>query len=212
MKAVIFDMDGVIINSEPFWKKAEKEVFTSLGVQVTDEFAKITARMTTTEVTRFWFEKYPWKMTPFEEVEQMVVSKVITSIKKEGREIPGIHKFMAFLKQEKFKLGLATNSPYSIIPAVLEKIGLTNTFDVIVSAEFETKGKPDPAVYLTTSQKLNINPKNCFVIEDSCSGMQAAKTAGMKVIAFTNENKNIYLPSVNYKIDSFQDPDFSIFI
>lgn len=211
LKAVIFDMDGVLIDSEPFWKQAEKEVFTSLGVQVTDGFAKVTARMTTTEVTQFWFEKYPWKMIPFEEVEQMVVSKVIAFMKKEGCEIQGIQKFIAFLKQEKFKLGLANNSPYSIIPAVLETVRLTNTFDVVVSSEFETKGKPDPAVYLTTSQKLNVEPKNCFVIEDSCSGMQAAKAAGMKVIAFTNENKNIYLPSVSYKINSFKNPDFSIF-
>lgn len=211
MKAVIFDMDGVIIDSEPFWKQAEKEVFTSLGVQVTDELAKITKRMTTTEVTRFWFEKYPWEKVPFEEVEQMVVCKVMALIKKEGCEIPGIQKLIAFLKKEKYRLALATNSPYNVIPVVLEKTGLEDTFDVIVSAEFELEGKPNPAVYLTASQKLNIEPKNCFVIEDSVTGMQAGKAAGMNVIAFTNENINTNLPLFDHKIDSFHNLDFGIF-
>ena len=72
-KAVIFDMDGVIIDSEKFWKQAENEVFSSLGVVVTDELSDLTKSMTTSEVTRFWYDKFPWQNVELNEVERMVV-------------------------------------------------------------------------------------------------------------------------------------------
>lgn len=120
-------------------------------------------------------------------------------------------KPIAFLKKANYRLALATNSPYNIIPVVLKKIGLEDTFNVIVSAESELEEKPNTAVYLTASQKLSIEPENCFVIEDSVTGMQAGKAAGMNVIVFTNENINTNLPLFDHKIDSFKNLDLSIF-
>jgi beta-phosphoglucomutase-like phosphatase (HAD superfamily) len=82
-KAVIFDMDGVIVDSENIWKKAEKEVFTSLGVDVTDAHSELTQSMTTLEVTKFWFGKFPWQNKSLDLVEQMVISRVIELIETE---------------------------------------------------------------------------------------------------------------------------------
>lgn len=204
-KAVIFDMDGVIVDSEYLWKQAEQEVFSSLGVQLTDEYCTITQTMTTAEVTRFWFEKFPWNNTSHDIVEQMVISRVIQLINTENCAIDGIKKFIEKLKASNYKIGLATNSPHRIIPVVLQKTGIIHLFDTFSSAESELKGKPDPAVYLTTAAKLNVDARNCIAIEDSYSGMLAAKNAGMTVIAFTNGNPVMHTEIAAFTIHHFDE-------
>ncbi|MFT3740297.1 MAG: hexitol phosphatase HxpB [Breznakibacter sp.] len=204
-KAVIFDMDGVIIDSEQFWKQAENEVFSSLGVKITDEYCKTTRSMTTSEVARFWYGKSPWQGKPLDIVEQMVISRVIGLIEtEECCIIPGIKTFIEKLKTQNYKIGLATNSPNRIIPVVLKKLGAPHLFDAVSSAEFEKKGKPDPAIYLATAQKLCIEPEDCIAIEDSRSGMVAAKSAGMTVVAYTNGNRDFNLGIADYRIDNFE--------
>lgn len=203
MKAVIFDMDGVIIDSENFWKRAEYEVFSSLGVVVHQEFTSLTKTMTTTEVTKFWYKKSPWKTNTLEEVEEMVVSRVIDLIEESGNEIIGIESFIKKLKSKGFKIGLATNSPYKIIPVVLKKTGISKYFDILFSAEFVESGKPDPMIYIRTSKELGVDPENCIVIEDSYSGMMAAKKAGMKVVAFVNGNQNLDVSLADYQMENF---------
>jgi HAD superfamily hydrolase (TIGR01509 family) len=204
-KAVIFDMDGVLVDSEKLWKQAEKEVFSSLGVNVTDEDSEVTKSMTTTEVSEFWFNKFPWQSKSLETVEQMVVSRVMELITTEDCKINGIKEFIEKLKNNNYKIGLATNSPYKIIPTVLQKLEVTGLFDVISSAEFEENGKPDPAIYINTAAKLNVATKNCLVIEDSHSGMLAAKKAGMTVIAFTNGNPEANFDIADFTINQFDD-------
>ncbi|GAA5025085.1 2-deoxyglucose-6-phosphatase [Marivirga lumbricoides] len=206
-KAIIFDMDGVLVDSEKFWAQAENEVFTSLGVQLSNEYTEITKAMTTLEVTQFWYEKYPWRNVALEEVEQMVISRVIELIELENCHIEGVKPFVEKLRKENYKIGLATNSPDRIIPIVLKKLDVLHLFDTAVSAEFEIKGKPDAAVYLRAAKKLNILPQNCIAIEDSNSGMVAAKSAGMKVVAFTNGNDEIHFEMADYRISSFENAE-----
>ena len=204
-RAIIFDMDGVIIDSEKYWKQAEYEVFTSLGVKVTEAYSEMTKSMTTSEVTKFWYDKYPWRNNDLEVVEQMVISRVIELIETESCQINGVKSFIEKLKKEKYKIGLATNSPNRIIPVALKKLDILHLFDSISSAEFEIKGKPDPSIYLNAANKLNTKPEDCIVIEDSYTGMLAAKNAGMTVIAYTNGNKEINCEIADYKLDSFED-------
>ena len=209
-KAIIFDMDGVLIDSEKLWKQAEHEVFTSLGVKVTDEYSSITKAMTTFEVTKFWYNKYPWENMKLEVVEQKVISRVIELIKTENCQINGVKSFIEKLKTRKYKIGLATNSPASVIPVVLEKIDALHLFDSVSSAEFEKRGKPDPAIYYKTAQNLKLKPENCIAIEDSYSGMMAAKNAGMTVIAFTNGDKEIEFEIADDKIESFENKNIKL--
>ncbi len=202
MQAIIFDMDGVIIDSEKFWQQAEEEVFSSLGVTVTEEFSAQTKSMTTGEVARFWYEKYPWQSGELQQAEQMVVTRVIELIEQQDCAIEGVKAFIERHRAKGFKIGLATNSPQRIIPVVLNKLGISHLFDAVSSAESEEKGKPDPAVYTTTAEKLNVMPAHCFAIEDSHSGMLAAKSAGMTVLAFTNGN-SMETPLASYHITDF---------
>jgi len=209
-KAIIFDMDGVLIDSEKYWKQAEYEVFTSLGVKVTNEDSELTKSMTTSEVTKFWYGKYPWENKDFNIVEQMVISRVIEFIESEDCQMNGVKSFIEKLKINNYKIGLATNSPNRIIPVVLNKLDISHLFDAILSAEFEKKGKPDPAIYNKAAQKLNTRPEDCVVIEDSYTGMLAAKNAGMTVIAYTNGNKEINYDIADYKLDCFESNEFEL--
>lgn len=185
--AIIFDMDGVIIDSEPIWSKAEKEVFSAVGVKLTNELCRQTATMTTSEVTNFWFERFPWPKHSLEEIENRVIDCVGSLIQQRGAAIDGIRETIHHLKNKGFKIGLATNSPFRLIPVVLEKIGIQHCFEAVCSSEHEKKGKPHPDVYISISKKLGVEPENCIAIEDSITGIKAAKQAGMQVVALVME-------------------------
>lgn len=191
INTVIFDMDGVIIDSEPLWQKAEKVVFSSLGVPVSEELSQLTATMTTKEVTKFWYALHPWSDKSLDEAENEVVNLVERLIVSEGQPIKGIKDLLSFFKEKEYKIGLATNSPFRLIAGILDKADVTNYFDAISSAEDELHGKPNPAVYLSTAQKLNASPHSCLVFEDSVSGIKAAKAAEMTAVAMVSpEEKN----------------------
>jgi haloacid dehalogenase superfamily, subfamily IA, variant 3 with third motif having DD or ED len=177
---------------------------------VTDEDAARTESMTTAAVTKFWFDKYPWKGSNLDDVEQMVVNRVVQLIESEDCLIDGVKPFIARLKAENYKVGLATNSPNTIILAVLRKLGEPYLFDAISSSEFEVAGKPDPAIYLTTASKLDVETKDCIAIEDSYAGMQAAKKAGMTVVAFTNGCVGKRFDIADYEINRFEECDVSV--
>lgn len=211
MKAVIFDMDGVIVDSEKFWVQAEKEVFCSLGVQVTSDLSVLTQSMTTTEVTKFWYERFPWQKKSIEAVEQMVISRVIDLIEKEDCVIPDIKTTMEKLTNEGLKIGIATNSPYRVIPTVLKKANILNLVNVISSSEEEENGKPLPDVYIKALNKLELNANQCVAIEDSNAGIRAAKEAGLKVIAF-NKNNIPMQEKADLEVQSFKEIDFNLFM
>lgn len=204
VKAVIFDMDGVLVDSEGFWAKAELDVFSSYGVQVTDDLATQTKYMTTKEVTEFWHGRFPWENLDVPKVEQEVVSKVIELIQAEDCTMSGVQTFIKDLKSKKYKIGLATNAPLRVADAVLEKLQIRDLFDTVHSSEFEEQGKPHPAVYLTSARQLGISPEYCIVVEDSHSGLKAAKAAGMKTIVFTNNDESINSDLADFKILSFE--------
>lgn len=187
--AVIFDMDGILIDSEPLWKKAEREVFGSVGVEITEELSMVTASMTTTEVTKFWYKQNPWKNKSLEQVENEVIDLVGDLIIEEGESIEGVIETLKFLKKRNLKIGLSTNSPFKLIPIVLNKVGIAGFFDALSSAEHEKQGKPNPAVFLSTSKKLGTSPTKCIVFEDSISGIIAAKKANMKTVAILPDDK-----------------------
>ena len=196
-------MDGVLVDSERYWSQAEREIFEELGVILTPENTIKTKSMTADQVIEFWYHLFPWQNVSFKEVEQRVVDRIIYLIETTDCVIPGIKNFIENLKNKGYKLGLATNSPYRLVPVVLEKTDTAQFFDALSSAEFEQNGKPHPDIYVNTAKKLGVNPDNCIVIEDSYYGMQAAKAAGMKVWAFTAGNAHLKFDIADGHIHDF---------
>lgn len=213
LEAVIFDMDGVLVDSEGFWAQAELDVFSSYGVQVTEDLASLTRYMTTREVTEFWYNRFPWGELDISSVEQQVITRVIELIRSDNCTMPGIEDLIRRFKNKAYKIGLATNAPLQVAEAVLEKLEVRHLFDAVHSAESEVQGKPHPAVYLTAARKLGVSPEQCIAIEDSYSGLKAAKDAGMKTAVFTNDNEDIHFDIADFKIMNFKEtrlPEFSL--
>lgn len=180
--AVIFDMDGLLIDSEPFWKQAEKMVFSSVGVELSDTLCATTAAMTTSEVTEFWYRLFPWKHKTLEVVENEVVDCVDELIKQDGQPMPGVRELLEYFHEQQYRIGLSTNSPFRLIASVMEKLDIGHYFHSISSSEHVESGKPDPAVYLSTLTKLQVDASKCIAFEDSVSGVLAAKSAGIKAV------------------------------
>ncbi len=185
-KAVIFDMDGVLIDSEPIWRKVECDIFQALGVPLTIEMTVETMGLRCDAVTHYWFERYPWKGKSEKEVTDEIVRGVIDHVRAEGYALPGVDQALARAKNAGLKLAIASSSPDSLIAAVVDRLGLTG-LDLTYSAEHEAKGKPEPDVYLTTANKLGVDPIACIAVEDSVAGVTAAKAAGMFCIAIPDE-------------------------
>ena len=191
ISAVIYDMDGVLIDSEPFWYKAEQEIFPLVNVHLTDKLCSGTAGMRIDEVVEHWYERYPWDNYSKETITQMIIDKMVYFISNFGEPLPGVISSLDYFKTKGYKLALASSSSYVLIDAVLKRLNIREYFDVIHSAQEEEYGKPHPAVFLTAAKKLNAPPTQCLVIEDTVNGMIAGLAAKMKVIAIPEEiNKN----------------------
>ncbi|KZN55822.1 hexitol phosphatase HxpB [Pseudoalteromonas luteoviolacea] len=189
IEAVIFDMDGTLIDSEPMWKEAEKAVFSGLGVDVTEQLAQQSASMTTIEASAFWYSHNPWHGPSIEEVANRVVTRVGDLISKHGSALDGVHDTLALLEKNQVKIGLATNAPQRLIPIVLDKLGIAAYFSVCCSSDNELEGKPHPAIYLSAAKALDVCPSNCLAVEDSGTGVLAAKAANMRTLAVPHGNE-----------------------
>lgn len=183
IKAVIFDMDGVIIDSEPFWREAEMHVFNGIGVKMTEEMCVQMKGTKIDEVVKHWYSVYKWKGPTVKEVEEQVIEKFISLINEKGKPMSGLMGLLEYLQSSGYKIGLATSSPFKIMNATLDKLNIQGHFDIKHSAEAEKKGKPAPDVYLKTAHLLAVKPEDCLAIEDSYAGIQAAKSAGMYTVA-----------------------------
>ncbi len=183
IEAVIFDMDGLLIDSEPLWQEAEMQAFKKVNISLTRENCSETTGFRTDEVVDYWFRKRPWKGMSKSDMVEEITGDVIQLIKEKGNLKPGVQNTLDLIGDNGLRSALATSSNYRIIRAVLDKFNLNPAFEVIHSAQDETYGKPHPGVYLTASQKLKVYPENCLALEDSLAGVIAAKAAKMFCIA-----------------------------
>ena len=188
LEAVIFDMDGVLVDSEPLWRRAEQAVFPRVGIQLTDEMCMQTMGTRLDEVVRHWFAVKPWQGTSLGEVEEEVVASVVDLVRKEGEPMEGVEQVLRFFRARGFRIGLASSSSARLIDAVLDKLSIRERFDVVQSAEGEPYGKPHPGVFLTTAARLGVEPTSCLVFEDSFAGLIAGLAARMKVVAVPAES------------------------
>jgi HAD superfamily hydrolase (TIGR01509 family) len=183
MRAVIFDMDGVLVDSEPLWRLAERQIFAEVGLELTDADCESTMGMRSDEVIEHWFRLSPWQGATCADVEARLESRMRELLTEHATAMPGVVESIAMARVEGLALGLATSSAPPLIEAVLTKLGLGDAFDIAHSAIDEELGKPHPAVFLTTARLLGVEPAECVAIEDSVAGVRSGKAAGMRVIA-----------------------------
>ncbi len=183
IKAVIFDMDGLLIDSEPLWQETEREIMRTLGLELTPEMQIQTYGLQTDEALHHWYVHKPWKEPGLEEVRMEFYRQITDKIIEHGELLPGVFGVMEFFKKRNVPMAVASSSPRSIIDLVLEHFGLAYYIERSHSSEDEAHGKPHPAVYLATAKLLDTHPIECLAFEDSFNGLIAAAAARMKTIA-----------------------------
>lgn len=205
--AILFDMDGVLIDSEPLWKIAMEEVFTALGSTLTKEDFQKTVGLRIDEVVHFWNVSEKWGVVDESKVVEDIIEKMEDLISKNPLALEGVLETLAFLKTKNIKIGLATSSSKRLINSVLNSLNIGHYFHFTRSAEDESHGKPHPAVYLSVAKALRVSPTKCLVIEDSFNGVISGLAARMKVVCIPEKTHypNHKLALADFRFDTMQE-------
>lgn len=206
--AVIFDMDGVLIDSNPYHKEAWLQFTEKYKVELKEEeVAEKIFGKTNTNALRDVFGK---EFTP-EENEKMGEEKEAIYRELHSKDLApmeGVKHFLEMLKQHQIPTAVATNAPTSNLDFIMDKTGLRPYFEVAIDSGSVKKGKPDPEIYLKTAEQLGVAPERCIVMEDSVPGAEAGIRAGMKVIAITTSHSKEEFSQTDLVIDTFEELSF----
>ena len=189
LNTVIFDMDGLLIDSEPLWNEAASEVFGEFGIILQKKQFSLTTGLRTREFVKWWFEQYKVDPKYLSGAEEEIIERVISKVLAKGKAKPGVSHILNFFIQRNFKIGLASSSPMSLIDKTIDYLGLRSHLHAITSAAELDFGKPHPQVYLDCAEKLHSSPLNCLAFEDSFNGMISAKAARMKCIVVPDSSQ-----------------------
>lgn len=205
MDAVIFDMDGVLIDSEPAHQQSELTALAAIGLTVTVDDLKAYAGTTRAAFESGLSERFgvdvDWDAL-FERKDE-----VFFRLMEEVETFPGLIAFLHEIKDMGMKLAVATSSQEQLLSFILRKFDWESLFDVTVCAQDVVNGKPDPEVFLTTAQRLGLEPSACVVVEDSFHGLRAAKAAGMFAIGITTTFPSERLHQADRVIDAYDELD-----
>jgi mannitol-1-/sugar-/sorbitol-6-/2-deoxyglucose-6-phosphatase len=185
--SVILDMDGLLIDTEPAWRAAETAVFAALGVELSEADLLETTGVAIGEVVANWVQREPRvggegaELSEAELADQ-ITGLVVAHVKAEGEPMAGVPQAIEMFHRHRLRLAIASSSPMRLIDAVCERLGLED-IEVRCSAFDVARGKPAPDVYLAAARMLGVVPASCLAIEDSPTGVLAAKAAGMRCLA-----------------------------
>ncbi|MBD0378957.1 HAD family hydrolase [Paenibacillus sedimenti] len=206
LKGFIFDMDGVIIDSEPIHFETDMQTMSHLGATITKEELEKFVGMTNPEMWKIIKQEYQLQQEIEDIIEYQVTLKVNLLRASLIEPIEGIRELISTLKKHRIPLGIASSSPRVFIEEVLRKFDLISSFDCVVSGEEVEQGKPAPHVYLEAAAMLGVEPASCVVVEDAKHGVAAAKAAGMTCFGFINPNSgNQDLSKADFIIHSIRD-------
>lgn len=202
--AVIFDLNGTILEDEDEYGKAFVKVLKALNVEVNNSFPQEKG----IGVKENWQRLIKKHNIKTEKSVELLVKETQEEYLKEISEVTirsGFNEFVESLKDSQIKIALATSNTWEQTDRILDTLGLQDIFDVTTTGDEVTYNKPDPDIFLLTADKLGIERSDCLIIEDSLAGIEAAKRAGMKVIAISSEEDSKIFSKADLVVESFSD-------
>jgi sugar-phosphatase len=182
LNTVIFDMDGLLIDSEPWWQQAGMETLRRFNVTLSAIQYHHTTGLRTPEWLDYWFGYFGVDKKLIPAAAAALHENVFEKIRTGANPMPGVRHALDLFKAKQFRIGLATSSPLSLAKIVTDKLDINDYFDAVSSAEDLPFGKPHPQVYMDCATALSANPLECLAFEDSFNGLIAAKAARMKCL------------------------------
>ena len=187
--AVLFDMDGVVLDTEKLYTRFWQEAANLLGYPMTKEQA-LGMRSLNRGAGLAKMQSYFGPDTDYDKIRGKRMELMDAFVEKEGVELkPGVHELLAYLKKRGIKTAIATSSPLERTVLYLTSVGLQDSFDELVSGYMVEKGKPEPDIFLYAAKKLEVEPKYCMVLEDSPAGILAAHRAGCKPVLIPDQDE-----------------------
>ena len=183
-EAVVFDLDGVLLQSEEVWDAVRERYVREAGGRYDEEVQRAMMGMSAPEWSRYLHEEAEVRQDP-EDINRAVVERMLEAYRAELPLLPGAVEAVR-RTAESFPLGLASSSNREVFEAVLDLAGIADCFGATVSSEEVARGKPAPDVYLEAARRLGVEPECCTAVEDSHAGIRSAKSAGMRVVAIPN--------------------------
>lgn len=181
IEAVVFDLDGVLIDSEPLWEQVRRQVVAEHGGHWAPDAQRRLMGMSTREWARYLGEDLGVGLPP-EQVAALVIERMAARYTEHLPLMPGAVEAVRRLAA-RWPLGLASSSPPSLIETVLDAASLRSSFQTTMSTEQVSRGKPAPDIYLAVAGQLGRQPRRCAAVEDSANGLRSAAAAGLHVIA-----------------------------
>ena len=182
--AVVFDLDGVLVDSEQLWDRARRDLVHDRGGVWTPDATRAMMGMSSPEWSRYMHDELRVDLAP-EEISTAVVERLAALYEQRLPLLPGAVEAVAAAAR-RWRLGLASSSNREVIELVLDRARLDEYFATAVSSEEVSRGKPAPDVYVETARRLGVPAAECAAVEDSTSGLRSAAAAGMAVVAFPN--------------------------
>ena len=202
LEAVLFDMDGVIIDSEPLWSKAEQELLSRRNIRYSPQLKAVMMGRDSSEAVGFLIQHYDLKESVSDVVEER--NQLIAGLFREFlRPMPHALQLVRSVNAAEIKTGLASSSPKELVDLALSRLNITGLFDFILSGDQVARGKPAADIYLTAARELGVSHENCLVIEDAPHGVAAAKAAGMCCLAISTSANESELAAADKVIRSF---------
>jgi HAD superfamily hydrolase (TIGR01509 family) len=182
IEAVVFDMDGILFDTERLWGEAWKHASAKLGCADASVLKPKAMGMNWTQLKQFFYESFGSDF-PYEEYMRLAIEDMAENIKENGLPVkPGLYELLDYLKQNGYKIAVATSTERVRAMEYFDKAGIKEYFDGILCGDMVEIGKPDPDIYLKTAALLQIEPQKCMALEDSPNGLISANRAGMKTV------------------------------
>lgn len=207
IQAVIFDMDGVLIDSEPIYFEIERNSFAHFGAMMTETEHHTYVGVTLESMWRQVLDKHQLTATVEEALAYHQHNVMQTMLAHPNlTAMPFVERWLSWLHEQHIPIAVASSSPRALIDLIMDKTGLGKYFEVRMTGEEVAHGKPAPDIFLTTAEMIGVSPSNCLVIEDSRNGVQAAKSAGMHCIGYHNTGSgNQDLSKADLQISSYDE-------